>query len=337
MIRTPNGYQMIKIATFNTNIVSTVALNSNINKIIDYLISSHRFINIDILCLQGIGNSNIANKMVTSINKKMKDLGKKNYYYAPKIEDIQNISSHAKTIKDMELKKKKIKNNEIETKNKAKAFTQNIIISKYPIVDYFFSNLDDDHDFDDILGVKTLICANISIHGNIISVYNLQLASDINSAKIDNVKVRERELETLKYDILRNKVNLKSQEIYKLYVRTDIHLLLGSLNINETKDDNINSEYFNLIKTLKCVDIFRCYVPESQIGFTTVNNERYDYIMLLLSDKLNVSDYENILASIHKKLKIHTLDMEIRDDLLLTYNNNNFPVEFVFMIYTNEH
>ena len=116
------------------------------------------------------------------------------------------------------------------TMRKTKA--QNIIISKYPIVTNIYAELDRRTQLDDIIGARTVIGANISIYGNIISVYNTALNKDIKTSNIINVQIREKEVESL-FDIIdENKAGMDA-EIFNSYVKTNIHFLLGTLNINE--------------------------------------------------------------------------------------------------------
>jgi hypothetical protein len=339
-VKIPNGFELIKLATFNINIRNTVNISNKVREIITFITSSFKNKEIDILCLQGILDYNSAYKLVKEVKKYGRKSNNK-YYFGPDFEDIDSKSEKLLSIKN------KIKTSyKISTRTmKKKLEIQNIIISKYPIVSTIYTELDDKLNLDDIIGTKTLIGANISIYGNIISIYNTTLSKDIKSANINNNDIRDKELQVVFKVIEKNKKNLKTDD-FKHYFLTDIHMLAGSLFIKETISLDLNKEFIDFIQKYKCVDIFRI-MCEDDIGHTNTSKERVDYIFFLLTNMMytknnhkklkNINGGDDLFKLIFKIYKIYFIDIIIRND---TYTNNsysNFPLECTFMIYKNNH
>ena len=74
---------------------------------------------------------------------------------------------------------------------------QNIIISRYPILSKVYAELDDDVIIDDVLGINTMIGANIIINDHIVTIYNTTLCADVNNANITNNYARQHEITSL--------------------------------------------------------------------------------------------------------------------------------------------
>ena len=218
----------------------------------------------------------------------------------------------------------------------------NIIISKdYPIVEHIHKEIDESFKYRDILGKKTIIGANISVNGNIISVYNTALNKNIKIANIINSKIRDIESKSLFEAIQENKYNLQHDESYNTFVKTDIHLLLGSLNINESDGAE---EFAKFIQNYHCIDIFR-YINDNDMGYTNTSSERLDYIFYLLTDdiyddpnlykkftKINTS--QKLFEFILNKYGVYFFDIYVVKNIKLS---ENYPIECVFMIDLHNH
>jgi hypothetical protein len=214
---------------------------------------------------------------------------------------------------------------------------QNIIISRYPIVSEIFKKYDDTND--EIFGTKTLTGANISIDGNIISIYSTELTRDIKNAGIINTNKRRHELKVLRTKIKKNMSQLKTND----YFKTDIHILLGSFNIAEYIDDELNEEFISFIKRLHCVDFFR-HMYAKATGTTDSTDKRKDYIMLLLTDDIYQPNSEmnesfnkitvpaDLFKFIMKRYKIHFLETTVVNTI-----GDLYPIETVMMMSKNMH
>lgn len=300
----PKTYVMVKMASFNVKLSNKITIDNDIKSIVDYLFTSHLNKNIDILCLQGISSNTLAIKLVSKIKSELKKTNKtKEFYFAPSFDDIENRNSSTffAFIENIEIQNKRV-TTKIENQNKMKAITQNIIISAYPIIDWYFSDLDYDHDADDVYGIKSLVCANIKIANKIVSIYNTELSNNIISAGVINEDLRKLELDALNYEIKRNKFELKNNKNYSTIKKSEIHIIAGTLNINEIEKNTVNEEFIDVVKKLKVFDIFRFLNP-FDIGYTTKNKkERNSFIMLILDDEFLKLSYTktSVIELIHK-------------------------------------
>jgi hypothetical protein len=59
----------------------------------------------------------------------------------------------------------------------------------------------------------------------------------------------------------------------KNYNKTDIHLVCGTVNINELELEQTNPEYIEMISDRKFIDVFR-FLYEKDSGYTTSFMER---------------------------------------------------------------
>jgi hypothetical protein len=329
----PKEYELIKISTYNINIRNTVNLNSKTDEIISYILGKYKSKEIDIMCIQGIHDCRSASKLVHKINEVCTDT----LYFAPEFQEFKDGSTNVSVNHRTGSQKKS---------QSKKKHVQNIIISRYPIVTTIYSELDGEIEIDDVLGTQTLIGANISIFGNIISVYNVSLCKDIKSANIINNDVREKELISTFNAINKNKNNLNTKA-FNHYMKTDIHFLIGSFNIKDKYDLDENNELASLIKRWHCVDVFRS-INENRSGYTNTAKERIDYIFFLFSDKVynnksnykklaKVNDNEDLLNFIFKIFKVYFIDCYVRKDTYIGNSFENFPIECVMMINKNKH
>jgi hypothetical protein len=147
--------------------------------------------------------------------------------------------------------------------------------------------------------------------------------------------------------IEQNKQNLKSDE-FRYYMPTDIHILIGSINIEENISNNLNNEFTNLIQNWHLIDVFR-YLNDSNPGFTNTSGQRLDYIFFIMTTDIydKKSKYYKKLQSlktpdglfkfIFKRYKLYFLDSVIRDDIYISNATVNHPIECSAMIKRNKH
>src|SRR5690606_11214215 len=117
---------------------------------------------------------------------------------------------------------------------KKKKKVKNIIISRHKILNTIYSELDDNIVIDDILGIHSVIGANILINKKIVSIYNTTLCPDIKYANMVNTYARKEELEEL-FNVINNNINFLSDFISlnenKKYYLSNAHILTGTFNM----------------------------------------------------------------------------------------------------------
>lgn len=349
-VKIPKEYTLIKLGSYNANLHNTMNTDNKIKEIISYIISNYKHKSLDIICLQGFYDTLSLANMVREFKKYCLN-NKLKVYYGPNFDEIETSGSSSNNLivtskKMLELSfhapHTRKTNSGHSDNNKMKKIIHNIIISKYPIIDTIFAELDDKTDMDDILGIQTVIGANILVGNKVISVYNMCLSKDIKTANvinINNIQVRMTELDELMDVISKNKKNILSDKFSK-YEKTDIHLITGTFGINEFGNGENNREYLDLIKDRKCIDVFRC-LNENDYGYTTSNSERLNYILMNLTD-----DIYDKKTEIYKKFKSLKSTNEMFDILFKRYQiyflgnyvikNNEasiyYPLECVFMM-----
>ncbi len=330
----PKEYELLKMATYNINIHNTININTKLDEIVSYILGKYKSKETDIICIQGIHDYTSANALVKKVNSSVKS---ETLYFAPEFKNFGDGSTEVSVSQRTGSQKKN---------QSKKTHVQNIIISRYPIVSTIYSELDGDIEIDDVLGTQTLIGANISIFGNIISIYNISLCKDIKSANIINTDVRDKELDAVFYAIHKNKNNLTTKA-FDHYVKTDIHFLTGNFNIRGTDGLEISEELSSLIQKWHCVDIYRT-INENKSGYTNTAKERIDYVFFLFNGKVyddkviykklkKVNSTEELLNFIFKVYKVYFIDCYVREDTYLGNSFENFPTECVLMVHKNKH
>src|SRR3989304_712697 len=150
LLTIPEDYELIKIGTFKVNLKNTVNLENKVNEIVSYLFSDHKNKKLDILCLQGIKDYSSLEYLIKIIKSDDKSSSSNSVNYIH-IENIIELQQRRKIISKKSERSRRIK-------------IQNLIISRFPIVNTIYSEIDDNTDIDDVLGAKTVIGANISIY-----------------------------------------------------------------------------------------------------------------------------------------------------------------------------
>lgn len=334
----PKDYSMIKIATYNVNLKNSINLKFRIRRILDFINSSYKDKQIDILCLQGIHDYQSLETLIKNIKKKF---WAKELYTAPIYDDIFDIAPTT----SYQLTPSNIITNSLRSTNISKNTTakkieiQNLIVSRFPIVSTTFNNLDTAGRIDDVIGIKAIIGANINIYGNLVSIYSTQLSKDIHIANLSNTKLRRKEEQILFSLIKENKLNNETYEGLNL---TDIHLINGTFNINYFDGNNMSEEFYNFITDYNCVDIYK-YINPKKDGITNTEKERMDYTFLKLTDDVfstpkwnkmfkKIKNDSELFNFIFKRYGIYFIDTYVRDDVNITNSTANFPVETVFII-----
>lgn len=337
IVKIPDNFQLIKIISYNINIKSTINLDQRINEVITYIFSGNKNKFADIICLQGISDKQICTILIREIKRYCYN-NKLVIFFAPPFTDVatsmslefinkkssHNVKSNSNSYNSAILSGSKKTN---------KDDTQNIIISKFPIVSTIFSRLN--KSTDDCIENQTVIGANILLNKKIISIYNVCLNADIKMANIVNTRLRNGEINYL-FKIINENIQKISNNDFDNYVKSNIHLLVGTFNIPEIKNGEFNDELSNFIQDHHCIDIYRLLSVDD--GFTADSLERLSYIFLFLTDGssanivssglINLTTQKEKLSYIFKKYKIHFLDSTVRKLNI----NEYYPIELIFMI-----
>ena len=88
-VKIPKGHKLIKMATYNVALRNGINMQFRIDHTIDYIFSSLKNKDIDIICLQGINDYNSAYALIQDIKVKMKKMNKSSFYFAPDFEEVQ--------------------------------------------------------------------------------------------------------------------------------------------------------------------------------------------------------------------------------------------------------
>lgn len=345
LVKIPKEYELLKIASYNINIRTTANISNRVKEIVSYIVTPFRNKHLDIISLQGINDYMALYKLIKELKKNARQK-RETLYFAPSFDEIDSTSD-SKYLHSVDARSTRLRQSSItrSSKSELKREIQNIIVSRYPIVTTIYSELDDEIEIDEILGTQTVMGANISICGNIISVYCTLLCKDLKAANIINVEVREKELIALHRAIQKNKESLNGLEFLQ-YVKSDVHLVSGTFNIIE-KYDEMTQEFKHMIKQFKFVDIYR-YMNDDN-GYTNTSKERIDYIFFPLTDDIymKTSKYhkkfnkaktpDEIIKFIFSRYKVYFIDALVREDLYARNSSANVPIEIVIMFYKNKH
>lgn len=323
IVKVPKGYSLIKMSSFDVGLKNTTNAELKIKDIIGYLSSAHKNKSIDIINLQGIYDVLALHLLVREYKQYCIENHLK-VYFAPDFDDIDGESKSDGSRQERRSKNLSEFNKDTFELGKRKV-VHNIIISTYPVISTIHGELND------IFGTQNVIGVNILINQTIMSVYNVSLCKDVKPSNIINDNVRKSELETLACIIKKNKQMLENN-IYDIYIRSEIHMIVGVLNITEIENDNVNPEYAKLIMTNNVVDIFRS-LSGSDFGYTTQYKERLSYMLLHYSDTMinKIKETDELMKFIFKTYKIHFIESYVIDSI----GSINYPLELTFMLKTS--
>jgi hypothetical protein len=315
-LKIPDTHILIKISTYCVNVGNSVGLKHKIKEIISYIDTKIKNKKIDILCLQGIKDKVSANTLVRSIKKHAKN-NNMTIYFAPDFDDISATDNTYLSIEHSTSGKSSVLSTDDDKDNN---IPHNIIISRFPIDRY-------------MVGDINILAADIKIHENNIRIIVTELTADVKLISMSNSTVRKNELVNI-FNFVQ-----KLQEDKK----ETIKFLVGSLNISETIDGDINKEFLYLIQNWHCVDIYR-YLNlnlngKDDDGYTNNINKRYEYIMFLLDGAIignsNIKTADDLFKYIFKTHKVYFIDSSIAKDAVDDTDAVNYPVECVFMMPKN--
>ena len=258
-----NNKNIIKFVSYNIDMDNAVNMTTRIDDIFHYFEEYYNGFQCDIMCIRGINNFIVYYKLLTILKKKYKN----NIYIAPDYYrdniDISNVSN------ENEIKQFFNKNEIKEFTKKRKKKVKNVIISRHKILCITYSELDDDIVIDDILGIHTIIGANIVINKKIITIYNTTLCPDIKYANVVNTYARKNELKTIFSVIENNIANLNeiiTQEDNTDYILTNLQIVTGTFNTSVI-------EYATIINDMRCIDILTLVKEDKEYNNETMRHK----------------------------------------------------------------
>lgn len=323
-IKLPFGHRIVKLVSYDINIQNSINLEENIKGIIRYMFGSFKNKEIDICALQGINDNYSVYELIKEVNNYCLK-NEETIYICPEFENINpNKQIITSSSKNMLCVSKSGGNCKKETKD-------NIIFSRFPIINYTCTKLKT-YANNNIFGTNSALCCNLDIDGNVISVYNSSFSYDLENINVFNTKRREKELKLLLNIVKKNTKDLKNNETFKSFEKSNIHMITGSLKFKEFKDQYVTPEYNNLFTKYKLVDIYR-FLNKKNTGYTTITNKRNCYMLLALNDDIFDPKLNNkkLFKKILKKSGIYFLDTYVYNK---NTNNHNYPVEIIFILKT---
>lgn len=286
---------IVNIVSYDMNNICIISLESFIGKLFDDV-----FNDADIVCIQNINEKLFYIELLSRLLK-----SKNNYFIAPTNKNTGNGGS---------VSIKQIWDGSLDTDS----YINNIIISKFPIIDYFYKKISDTHH-------KYIVCANIILNENkIICICSVNLTDDIKSINFRNERAR------------RNQILLIKSLITKMIAKHNSYLfiLCGSFCIDEIVDNKVNNEYIDLISSINLLDIFRYYNNNTE-GFTNIYKTRNNYIFVITNEPIifNIKEQNNIIRInkyLYDNFKIKLLDFIVKNNTL-NYTSN-FSIRLIFSI-----
>ena len=327
IIKAPINTLLLKISTFDVNLYDNINIHDYIDNITNYIFSDIHNNDIDIICLQGISDVKMMILLIDSI-KKMGNILLKAYSIVPYVDTTINTSTSFEMTWNTSGNTVAINNQQDNIGG--------LILSKYPIINNTCIDIIQDKNLHSKLNnSKKVIIANINVNGYLVSVYNIKLTEDY--LGVNNSEFRKHEVNTLKYIIMSNSVEIKksiAQNNTKIIDR-DVHIVCGNFNIPEIKNNEVNLEMTNIFKILKCVDIFRCLENTINIdnyGHTNIQGTRDCYINLILfkhNDMNELLNSKDILRKVYADHNIiAVLCYAVKHIKFATY----YPVESIILI-----
>ena len=278
-INLPEDYKLIKIMSYNVRLIFGSPLRAN--KIGYFLSKVYDNIENDIICLQGIYDIESRDIIVNIFKNDYP-----NVYIIPEFDSKQGLE------KSEEYKSLKNICNERKDRNCDCKNVGILILSKYEVLDYKCKKFKEGND--SITEYTGIVCININVDNNIISIYNTQLQSDYKDI-ISNTNIRKSQLEQVKCFVKDNIGHLGKNSYFDQYKKTNINLIVGSLNIpgKNIDDRYLTEEYLNLITNFNYLDIYKMINEDNDHIF----KDRNEYILLYLLDDSDIS-YENLKSKI---------------------------------------
>jgi hypothetical protein len=206
-----------------------------------------------------------------------------------------------------------------------------LVFSKYKILNYKCKKFNENNNC--ITEYTGVIGLNILIKNTIISIYVTQLQSDYKYL-VSNKKNRILQCKQIKSFIKNNIKHLNSNH-YNSYKKSNIHLIVGSLNIPYNNLLKTTEEYTQIMDILNSVDIYKFIENDNKL----ITEDQNDYVLLYLLDSTDIiytnknslidQKYDKeILNKIFKYYNINFIDVTIKE---FDYSDH-YPMEIILLI-----
>jgi hypothetical protein len=191
-------------------------------------------------------------------------------------------------------------------------------------------------------GRRHIQVVNLNINGTYVSVYNIELKSDVKG--IRSSKERKAQIFDLKELINQNAENSKDDRVREFEYGDDkyvahnrnLHIVTGMFHINEMRNDEFNPEYIRTVKVLEGLDTHRWIMafrnrvnPEA----TNIKFSKDSYTMMISNPILDTADLQGKARAIYQDYKtLVTSSIIMRNSVDMSYFTN-YPIDTLFMIY----
>lgn len=237
-------YKLIKITTYNINVTSDLGSEYKIKNVIKHVYDKMDRNN-DIICIQGIKNDIVGYKLLKYFSN---TFGNYKYHTCPKLVPSKNIVNLHKNDQNRNYLNYNAVVDHYCDDNILKATTNNIILSKFPIIDTMYATFDPKKSSN--LDNRSIVCADINVYGHVIRIFNTQLTSDNHYISNNNRHIRKKEFDRLFHVINKTKTLMKSKNKINTFVAGPLYM-----SDKQTINSHI-SEYEKRITKYNIHDIY---------------------------------------------------------------------------------
>lgn len=352
----------LRIASLYVDLGESINKRKKIRAIINYFMNDYYGYEVDVLCLQGIKSYNILKEIVKEFKIHIE---KYNDKYARDGNDL-----YLSYFPDIDIKKEKNDMNWSTGETEETDYYDKLIITRHEILStaittigaqYGFDNVDSNMKFhgdnlaqayENILsngdsdkvydGKRQMQIVNLNVDGTYVSIYNVELKSDIKGIK--SSKERRNQLFHIKEIVNNNAENSKDATIRE-FLRGDetfiahdrnIHIVTGMFHINEMKNNDVNHEYSRMIKILDGLDTHRwnmVFRNRYKSEYTNIKFSKNSYIFLISEPLIDVNDLQGQLKRIYQNHKTLVTNSSIMKNSVDMNYFTNYPIDVLFMIY----
>jgi hypothetical protein len=352
----------LRIASIYIDLGESINKKKKICAMIDYFMINYYSYGLDVLCLQGIKSHKILKEIVRAFKVRIEEY---NDRYAKSRKDI-----YLEYFPDIDIREANNDMNWSTSETEYSNFYDKLIITKHTILskaspalgvrggefrtdhinyttdneylkrgDNIMFNRDSDKMYD---GYHHVQVANINVDGTYVSIYNIELKSDIKGIK--SSKERKDQIFDLKELINQNSEKSKDSRIREFDYGDDtcvahnrnIHIVTGMFHINEMRNDEFNPEYIRTIKLLGGLDTHRwvmAFRNRYKSEFTNIKFTKDSYTLLISEPMLDNDDLQGKAKKLYQEYKtLITSSIIMRNSVDMNYFTN-YPIDTLFMIY----
>jgi len=305
----PDKFVFIKLTTYNINLYNSLSIRDKIYNILKYLFEPINGKRNDIICIQGFKDRYSQEQFIRNVLIYAKKSNIK-LFISPTFDNINtNISQLVSESFNI------VWNSSHNKSESMKDDVSNVIISTYEILGY--------------KKVNNVLISNILIKNTVVSIYNVLLVGDLTNVNISFAKNRRNSIDEIEKLLHENIVELKKYAKNKL---SNIHLIVGTMNVNEVENNKISDEYLYMLSKFK-YDIHRC-LNAMDVSYTSRNHKRSDYILMYICPDIyknqKITSNKDLMNLVFNKYNIHFIESNIKSDI----ETIHYPVETVMMLKT---